>query len=243
MKKKFLAISAIAATLFSCSEQDVYEFEIPDGYVYESADIESDVTDNNVDDEDEDGSTTTANGYKYVDLGLTSGLKWATINIGATLSADYGNYYAWGEIKTKSSYTSSNSTTYQDDTVDEFSGNATYDADTAKWGSTWRMPTYTECKEFVNECTWTWTTQKNSDGSTIKGYLVVGNNGNSIFIPAAGYRKTSSLYNTGTDGYYWSSTPLTSSALVANALIFDSSSQNASYRTRYYCLPIRPVSD
>lgn len=54
----------------------------------------------------------TINGHEYVDLGLPSGLKWATCNVGANKPEDYGNYYAWGEIKTKSEYTSDNSITY-----------------------------------------------------------------------------------------------------------------------------------
>ena len=92
-----------------------------------------------VDEDDNSETTGTINGYKYVDLGLS--VKWATVNIGATLPADYGNYYAWGETETKDEYTSDYSVTYGDSSIDDFAGNATYDAATANWGSSWRMPT------------------------------------------------------------------------------------------------------
>ena len=48
------------------------------------------------------------NGHEYVDLGLPSGLKWATCNVGASLPSEYGNYYAWGEIEPKDNYTQEN---------------------------------------------------------------------------------------------------------------------------------------
>ena len=66
----------------------------------------------------------TINGHDYVDLGLPSGLKWATCNVGASKPEDYGNYYAWGETTTKSEYTEENSVT-MGQPMSDFSGNAT----------------------------------------------------------------------------------------------------------------------
>ena len=163
-----------------------------------------------VDDADDSSSATAG---IAVDLGLS--VKWATVNIDATLPADYGNYYAWGETETKDEYSLDNSVTYGDSSFGDISGDATYDAATANWGSSWRMPTQTECQELVDDCTWTWTTQENSDGEYIKGYLVEGTNSNSIFLPAAGYRYGSSLYRAGTSGDYWSSTPYASGSYYA----------------------------
>ena len=178
------------------------------------------------------------NGHEYVDLGLPSGLKWATCNVGASSPEDYGNYYAWGETTTKDSYSSSNSLTYGK-TMGDISGDAQYDAATANWGGSWRMPTYDEMNELRNNCTWTWTTQ---DG--VNGYKVTSEtNGNHIFLPAAGYRYGSSLYNAGEYGYYWSSTPYEYDSRHAWGLFFYSSGQGMNYDTRYYGLSVRPVTE
>ena len=99
-----------------------------------------------------DATGTDENGYEYVDLGLSSGLKWARVNIGASAPEDYGNYYAWGETETKDSYTSSNSVTYGDSTIFDFSGDPEYDAAQANWGGHWRMPTHDEIVDLFKEC-------------------------------------------------------------------------------------------
>ncbi|MBQ4621338.1 MAG: hypothetical protein IJB28_01640, partial [Bacteroidaceae bacterium] len=122
--------------------------------------------------------------HETVDLGLPSGLRWATCNVGASSPEEYGDYFAWGETTTKSSYTSSNSTTYnlsvptlQSRGIIGSDGNLTaaYDVATANWGGSWRMPTLDEMEELLNKCTWTWTTQNG-----VKGRKVTGPNGNSI---------------------------------------------------------------
>ena len=147
-------------------------------------------------------------GYEYVDLGLPSGLKWATCNVGANKPEDYGDYFAWGEVNTKSEYTEKNYKHYRGFLVikkyvflGEISGNAQYDTARAKWGGKWRMPTKAELQELCDKCTWTWMSQNG-----VKGYKVTGPNGNSIFLPAAGSRDGLSPYRAGSCGYYWSST-------------------------------------
>ena len=135
------------------------------------------------------------NGHEWVDLGLS--VKWATCNVGASTPEGYGNYYAWGETTTKSTY---NSSTYT------YSSNPTTlplnrDAVAVNWGGSWRMPTKAEQDELRTKCTWKWTTQ-----NSVKGYLVTSKiNGNSIFLPAAGYRYSSDLNCAGSSGYFWSS--------------------------------------
>jgi hypothetical protein len=148
-----------------------------------------------------------------VDLGLPSGTLWANRNVGADNPEDYGDYFAWGETATKSTYswnnykwcngTSDSQTKYctKDSygTVDDLTTlESEDDAATANWGKQWRMPTYEEMNELRTECTWTWTTQ-----NSVNGYKVTGPNGNSIFLPAAGYRNDSDLYSVGSSGYYW----------------------------------------
>ena len=181
----------------------------------------------------------TINGHEYVDLGLPSGLKWATCNVGANKPEDYGNYYAWGEIKTKSEYTSDNSITYDMRfKFNDISGDARYDAARANWGGTWRLPTYTELEELTYKCTWTWTTQ-----NSISGYKVTGPNGNSIFLPAAGYRYGTSLSGDGDDGYYWSSTPGDYNDDRAYFIGFNSDGQRMYFIDRLIGQTVRPISE
>ena len=175
-------------------------------------------------------------GHKYVDLGLS--VKWATCNIGASSPEEYGNYYAWGEIDTKSTYTSSNSST-EGVIMNDISGNVQYDAARANWGGNWRIPTKAEFEELKNKCSWTWTTQNG-----VKGYKVTGTNGNSIFLPAAGRINVSTPNGTGSFGYYSSSTPYVNSyADYAYHLYFDGASCYMYHYNRRFGETIRPVLD
>ena len=180
-----------------------------------------------------DGATGKHEGHEYVDLGLS--VKWATCNIGANTPEEFGQYFAWGETTTKAEYTYENSTTYGK-TMNDISGNAQYDAATANWGGNWRMPTSDELYELINYCTWTWTTKKG-----INGCKVTGPNGNSIFLPAAGYRDGSSLNGTGSGGLYWSSTPSDYGDYDAYYLGFNSSGHGMGYGYRYGARSLRPV--
>ena len=186
------------------------------------------------------------NGYEYVDLGLS--VKWATCNIGATSPEAYGDYFAWGETTTKSDYSSSNCPTYglsisqlQSQGYIDGEGNLTaqYDAATANWGGDWRMPTYDELNELRRNCTWTWTTQNG-----VNGYNVEGPNGNSIFLPAAGYCIGSSPSHAGGGGYYWSSTPYEyddDTYYYAYRLVFVNDFFVMDYAFRDFGWSVRPV--
>ena len=186
-----------------------------------------------------------SNSHEYVDLGLPSGLKWATCNVGASSPEEYGDYFAWGETTTKAEYTEDNCPIYglsiselQSQGYIDGEGNLTaqYDAATANWGGEWRMPTYDELNELNTQCTWEWTTQNG-----VNGYKVTGPNGNSIFIPAAGDRRGSSLYYAGIYGYYWISTPYDYSDDGAYSLGFNSSSRGMSIYGRGRGRSVRPV--
>ncbi len=195
------------------------------------------------------------NGHEFVDLGLPSRLLWATCNIGASKPEEYGDYFAWGETEgyngDKKTFNWSNykwcngspstltkyCTSSEDGTVDNKTVlEASDDAAAANWGGSWRMPTDTELTELRTNCIWTQTTLNDVDG-----YNVVGPNGNSIFLPAAGYRDYSNLYYAGTYGSYWSSSIGTTDSGYAYSLSFDSNSQYYDYYGRCIGQSVRPV--
>ena len=156
--------------------------------------------------------------HEYVDLGLPSGLLWATCNVGAESPEDYGDYFAWGETQPKDTYDWS---TYQycngsNNTLTKYCNDSEYgyngftdnlptllpedDAATANWGSDWRMPTSEEWEELLNNTIRTRTTQNG-----VNGWLFTASNGNSLFLPAAGQLSGSSSYFVGSCSFYWSS--------------------------------------
>ena len=191
------------------------------------------------------------NGHEYVDLGLS--VKWATCNVGATKPEEYGDYFAWGETqptdyydwstykwcngsyKTHTKYcTDSYFGTVDNKTTLEMSDDAAH----ANWGGSWRMPTEAERDELLEQCTWTWTTQNG-----VNGYKVTSKkNGNSIFLPAAGYRYYSSLDSAGSKGYYWSSSLGSLFPSLAYVLNFNSDSVSSGGESgRWYGHSVRPV--
>ena len=194
------------------------------------------------------------NGHEYVDLGLPSGTKWATMNVGAESPEDYGDYFAWGETEPKSYYdwstykwcngsydtqikycTDSYYGTVDNKTTLDLSDDAAY----VNWGSSWRMPTRAELDELRNTSytTWIWTTQNG-----VKGYKVTSKtNGNSIFLPAAGCRLSSGLYDAGSGGLYWSSSLDMSRSNDVYLLYFGSDDVGSGCNYRLYGQSVRPV--
>ncbi len=189
--------------------------------------------------------------HEYVDLGLPSGLLWATCNVGASRPEDYGGYFAWGESTIKSTY---NWSTYKwcngsYKTLTKYCTDSYYgtvdnktvldpedDAARANWGGDWRMPTEAELRELEDKCTWTWTTQGGKNG-----YRVTGPNGKSIFLPAAGYYSNGSLNYAGSDGDYWSSSLDTDDPDFAYYLDFDSGDVDVDSYYRNCGRSVRPV--
>ena len=189
-----------------------------------------------------------------VDLGLS--VKWATFNVGATKPEEYGDYFAWGETKPK---TTNNWSTYKLELGTDYKGpfskyvtkssygmvdNKTVldpgdDAAHEKWGGSWRMPTDAEWTELRTKCTWTWTTQNG-----VKGRKVTGPNGNSIFLPAAGNRGGTYLNDAGSFGYYWSSSLNTGNPYDAWSVYFYSGDVGRDYYCdRCYGQSVRPVTE
>ena len=185
-------------------------------------------------------------GHEYVDLGLPSGLKWATCNVGATTPEEYGDYFAWGEVEPKDDYsweiykygTEDNLTKYNS-SDGKLILDAEDDAAIVNWGGKWRMPTTEEQQELLNNCTWDWTTQNG-----VYGCKVIGPNGNSIFLPAAGYMDEGTLDFAGLGGAYWSSSFDTSNSNNAYYVYFFTSDDLDYDRDlRYYGITVRPVCE
>lgn len=138
------------------------------------------------------------NGHEYVDLGLPSGTKWATCNVGAQKASDYGDFYTFGALKPEAP------TPFDgESTVNPITGNPTYDVARAQWGEGWQMPTKAQFEELNTKCKWVWRPMNG-----IKGYRVTGPNGNSIFLPAGGIYFSDYINFGGRSGYYWTATPV-----------------------------------
>ena len=239
MKKLILFASALCMSVCAMAQSEFYVYKKDGSSVqFTIADVDSiSFT---------APATGTENGHEWVDLGLS--VKWATCNVGATKPEEYGNYYAWGETKTKTAYDWS---TYFDTT----DGGSTFtkyttdgktvldledDAARANWGGAWRMPTDAEWTELLENCTRTWTNDYNGTG--VAGRIVTSKiNGNSIFLPAAGSRNDESLGDAGYYGRYWSSSLFTGFPYNAWFVSFSSDYVNRDYFYRGGGLSVRPV--
>ena len=206
-------------------------------------------------DDDEPGGSGSKN-HEYVDLGLPSGTLWATCNIGADSPEDYGDYFAWAETKGyKGGKTNFDVETYKyglpDGKLTKYCSDSdrgivdnkrelepSDDAATVNWGSSWRMPSKAQIDELINSkyTTTTWTNQ-----GGVNGLMIVSkSNGKSIFLPAAGSFRGTSLKQTGSSGKYWSREPRIQGN---NAYILNSRSDviETSSSDREVGLSVRPV--
>ena len=245
MKKIYLFLTALMLCVAASAQTTIKGDVNGDGAV-DIADVTEVVNIILNPDSDDDTPTTDS---RAIDLGLS--VKWASCNVGATAPEEYGGYYAWGEIEEKSDYSwetykycngsytsitkycrSSSYGTVDNKTTLE----ASDDVATVKWGGSWRMPTTEEEQELIYSCTWTWTTLNG-----VNGYRVTGPNGNSIFLPAAGYRGWQGVYDQGSIGYYWSSLLYNSDSYTACHLHFVSSRCYWNSYNRSYGLAVRPV--
>ena len=214
-----------------------------------------------------------------IDLGLPSGLKWASFNLGASAPEEYGDYYAWGEMEpyyapgfawsSSPQWRPSKESgycweSYQlcdgiENTLTKYNIYPQYGSDGfvdyktvleleddvahVMLGDKWRMPTKEELSELVEKCTWTWTTGE------VNGYVISSpTNGNSIFIPTAGYWAFVYYHKNGNWNYpyggIWSSSVNTKNPSYAYHLSFGSdyqSLENEYWSSRYYGHNIRPV--
>ena len=192
-----------------------------------------------------DSNHLSSNKVEWVDLNLPSGILWCSCNIGATTPEGYGNYFAWGEIKPKDSY-SWNNYIYSDDNnrltkydtlilrPESINLEPTDDAAHAIWGDGAHIPTEAEWYELVYNTTNIWTTLNG-----VHGYLLTSQNGNSIFLPAAGQFIGNNLYFVNEFGYYWSSSLHAGDEAVVCR--FCSPAIAISSSSRAYGFPVRAV--
>lgn len=195
-----------------------------------------------------------------IDLGLPSGTLWASCNVGASRPEDFGDYFAWGEVNPKDDYSWSSYRYLNDldDTMLKYNTNsecgtldyrisleAGDDAATMNWDNEWQMPNHKQFEELVSGryTDLEWTTQND-----IEGWLITSkSNGNSIFLPAAGYRQFTDLVNVGTP-YYWTRS---SSTYCGGGVAFTKdktigmgglgSMGTFTDRERFYGMSVRPV--
>lgn len=201
-----------------------------------------------------DKEFTTPDSHEYVDLGLPSGLLWATCNVGANVPEEYGDYFAWGETQPKDYY---DFNTYQHCNgwhgwLTKYCSKSNYgyngytdtltilepcdDAAFVNWNNGWRIPTNEEGFELINYTTCTFTTLNG-----VNGFRFTASNGNSIFLPAAGYYENDVLYCIGELANYWLSTLDTTFPDEANSIHILSSLNMGNGNYRNTGLSVRPV--
>ena len=193
MKKLFILLTSIfAVSLLAMAQLKLYVHQNDGSYTeFIAAAVDSITFSEQTPEKD------VANGYEYVDLGLTSGALWATCNLGADKPEEYGDYFAWGELKHKYRYEMNNyvgnaSGKYDVYNILELADDVVY----KRMGGAWHIPSPAEINELKDECEWTWTSINN-----VNGYEVKGPNGNTIFLPAAGVFYDT-LDNVGKGGIY-----------------------------------------
>lgn len=198
---------------------------------------------------------------EYVDLGLPSGTLWATCNIGASSPEEYGDYFAWGETEGyNSGKTNFDWSTYKfckgsANSMTKYCTNSSYgyngftdniselahndDAAYVYWGPTWCMPSIEQFDELINS---SYTTTEETTQNDVNGLKITSlKNGNSIFLPKAGFYSDSSLTGAGSRGAYWSRTLYSDFPYDARYLTFGVTGTRTTFFSRFDGRSVRPV--
>ena len=191
----------------------------------------------------------TNNGYEYVDLGLPSGLKWATCNVGASSPEQAGLYFTWGETtgytveQVNSRERSFNDLEYNSGPAASISTDLTleYDAAHVNMGGNWRIPTKAEYQELLDNCDVVFTYDYN--GTEVGSVFTSKVNSNSLFLPAAGFVDSSSVYEASANGIYWSASWSSSSEAWFLDFNYGSPVMNYNDKSRWQGLSVRGVCE
>ena len=146
------------------------------------------------------------NDHVFVNLGLPSGLYWAISNVGASKCYEYGDYFAWGEIEPKATYSPKNALYGNKKLIGNLYENE--DVATQKWGKGVRMPTAEEYEELKSYCNLTWYEEYDKDNdNNVGGCTVIGPNHFCLFFPAGGHKHDAETFDANKWGSYWTSSP------------------------------------
>ena len=170
---------------------------------------------------------------EFVDLGLPSGTLWARCNVGATVETVYGNYYKYG-----------NGASQYDSSQEDYEGteeplDPSKDTATQVLGDMWCMPTISQVDELIDNTTYSWET--NFKDSGVNGAKFTAQNGNYIFIPAAGTYWNGKRSGAGTDCEIWTSTPNGSNSAHKMFALSSSDHADTTNDLRYGGLSVRAV--
>lgn len=189
--------------------------------------------------------------HEYVDLGLPSGILWAACNVNAALPGESGDYFAWGELEPKENY---DWTTYKycDGKASKMTkycqstnfGEVDYktvlepsdDVAAVEWGGNWRMPTQLERSELVLNCKFSLSYK---DGNNV--LKITGPNGNSIYVPTAGYRLQKEILYGGECCYFWTSTLYSAESCYSYCIFAKYNFSGWDKEFRCIGMPVRPV--
>lgn len=180
-----------------------------------------------------------------IDLGLPSGTKWCCCNVGANMPEDGGSYYAWGEIWEKELYTMDAYSFYERDNgyinIGMDIAGTSYDAAYVQMGSPWRMPSFKQMEELINNCSFHWLNSQ-YPYRHVSGAIVIGPSGSQIFLPAVGVYGgyDGRLHDYGI-GSYCTSSRHTEYVAYAYRMLFDSYGRSLSSYWREAGCSVRAV--
>ena len=186
------------------------------------------------------------NQYEYVDLDLPSGTLWCDRNIGAKTETEYGDYFAWAETKPQNEYNwgsykfgSKNNLKKYNDKDKLVNIELTDDAARVNIGSNCSIPTKKQFTELIDNTTHKLVENYNNSG--VDGMLFTAKNGNTLFLPAAGFINNTSNDDISINGLYWASNIDPNDSYNAYNLFFEDDNLYIMVGVRCYGLTVRGV--